>query len=334
MHAGINLQDFRILEQFFPQRAFHLANPVDPTPPTRQTDIDTARAWVAKELKSEAPLWIFPSRFLRRKNFLEAALITRWLRPEAILATTSGHFSQDEATHARDVKEAAARDGWRVHFGLLDKPGAPRVGDVFRIAEAVVHTSVQEGFGMGFVEAAAVGTPLIARRIPSVMPDLSALGFEFPQLYDDIQIAPGLFDAAAESSRQAALADSARNALPGPFQSLFRPLQFDAASPTPFSRLTRRGQLEVLSHESAKSWDMCKALNPCFEKWLHTRLSPTPWPIQPVHSAKRYAEEFLKIASSMPRNPINHALNASHAQMEFTSRALAPDSIFSIQLEM
>lgn len=334
VHAGINLQDFGILEQFFPERAFHLANPVDHTPPTRQANIDTARAWAAKELQSEAPLWIFPSRFLRRKNFLEAALITRWLRPEAILATTSGQFSQDESTYARDIKEAAAKDGWRVHFGLLDKPDAPRVGDVFRIAEAVVHTSVQEGFGMGFVEAAAVGTPLIARRIPSVMPDLSALGFDFPQLYDDLHIAPGLFDAVAESGRQAALANSARNSLPGPFQNLFRPLRFDPASPIPFSRLTRRGQLEVLSHEAAKSWDMCRALNPCLEKWLHDHLSPTPWPNRPVRSPQRYAEEFLKIASSIPRNPIDCSLSASHAQMEFTKRALAPDSIFPIQLEM
>jgi glycosyltransferase involved in cell wall biosynthesis len=334
VHAGINLQDFRTLEQFFPERAFYLTNPIDHTPPARQTDIDTARAWAAKELKSEAPLWIFPSRFLRRKNFLEAALITRWLRPEAILATTSGHFSQDEAAYARDIKDAATRDGWRVHFGLLDKPGAPRVGDVFRIAEAIVHTSVQEGFGMGFVEAAAVGTPLIAKSIPSVMPDLSALGFEFPQLYDDLHIAPGLFDAVAESGRQAALADSARNSLPGPFQNLFRPLRFDPTSPIPFSRLTRRGQLEVLSQEVAKSWDMCKALNPCLEKWLYARLSHTPWPDRPVRSPQEYAEEFLKIASSIPRSPIDCSLSASHAQMEFTRRALEPDSIFPIQLEM
>ena len=334
VHAGINLQDFRILERFFPERAFHLANPIDHTPPARQTDIDTARAWAAKELKSDAPLWIFPSRFLRRKNFLEAALITRWLRPDAILATTSGQFSPDEANYASDIKDAAKRGGWRVHFGLLDKPGAPRVGAVFRIAEAVVHTSVQEGFGMGFVEAAAVGTPLIAKSIPSVMPDLSALGFDFPQLYDDLHIAPGLFDVVAESGRQAELANSARNSLPGPFQNLFQPLRFDASIPIPFSRLTRRGQLEVLSHEVAKSWDMCNALNPCFEKWLHAPLSPTPWPDQPVRSPERYAEDFLKIASSIPRSPIDHSLNARHAQMEFAKRALAPDSIFPIQLEV
>ena len=187
---------------------------------------------------------------------------------------------------------------------------------------------------MSFVEAAAVGTPLIARRIPSVMPDLSALGFEFPQLYDDLHIAPGLFDAVAESSRQATLADSARNSLPGPFQNLFQPLQFDASRPLPFSRLTRRAQLEVLSHEATKSWDMCRALNPCLEKWLHAHLSPTPWPDQPVRSPQQYAEEFLQIASSMPGSPIDCPLNASHAQMEFTRRALEPDSIFPIQLEV
>ena len=333
VHAGINLQDFQTLKRFFPESAFHLPNPVVLPPQPSQAQIDAAKAWVARELKTEGPLWICPTRFLRRKNLLEAILLTRWLRPEAILATTSGHFSQDEANYAHDLKQAAAQRDLKVHFGLLDKPGAPQVADLLQIAEAVVHTSVQEGFGMSFVETAASGTPLIARAIPAVMPDLSSMGFEFPQLYNDIQIAPGLFDVAAEIQRQAILADSTRNLLPIDFQNIFPYLAPDGRGPFFFSRLTRIAQLEILSHSATESWKICKPLNPCLENFRHSRLTPTPWPNQAPHTPLRYAEEFLKIASSIPDNPLHLPLAAGNTQMELISRALAADSIHPIQLE-
>jgi glycosyltransferase involved in cell wall biosynthesis len=332
-HAGINLQDFHTLKRFFPASAFHLPNPVVRPGQSCQAQIDAAKAWVAKELKTDGPLWIYPTRFLRRKNLLEAILLTRWLRPEAILATTSGHYSQDEANYAHDLKQAAAQRDWKVHFGLLDKPGAPQVANILKIAEAVVHTSVQEGFGMSFVETAATGTPLIARAIPAVMPDLSAMGFEYPQLYNDIQIAPELFDVAAEIQRQAILVNSTRYGLPIHFQNIFPSLATDTRGPFFFSRLTRTAQLEVLSHSATESWKICKPLNPCLEKFRHTRLAPTPWPNQAPHTSLRYAEEFLKIASSIPDNTLHLPLAAGNAQMELTSRALAADSIYPIQLE-
>jgi glycosyltransferase involved in cell wall biosynthesis len=329
VHAGINLQDCKTLERFFPNRAFHLPNPVLRPSPSSTADVEAARAWVAKELKTDAPVWVYPTRFLRRKNLLEAVLLTRWLRPEAILATTSGQFSLDETGYANDIKEAAMRHDWSVHFGLLDKPGAPRVADLLQIAEAVIHTSVQEGFGMAFVEAAAAGTPLIARAIPSVMPDLAALDFGFPQLYQEILIPPGLFDAQAEAERQSALAASARAALPPAFQEIFPALRFDADGPVAFSRLSRRAQLEVLSHPSPTSWELCKTWNPRLEDFLKTPLNPTPWPT----ASSRYADEFLKIAASIPDGPIACAESARDAQMALTAKALEPNSIFPIQLE-
>jgi glycosyltransferase involved in cell wall biosynthesis len=333
VHAGINLHDCQTLERFFPNRAFHLPNPVLRPSPSSTADVEAARAWVARELKTDAPLWIYPTRFLRRKNLLEAVLLTRWLRPEAILATTSGQFSFDETGYANDIKEAATRHDWRVHFGLLDKPGAPRVMDLLQIAETVIHTSVQEGFGMAFVETAAVGTPLVARAIPSVMPDLAALGFEFPQVYRDILIPTGLFDAKVEAHRQASLAASARATLPPAFQNIFPMQQFHGDRPVAFSRLSRHAQLEVLSHPPLDSWDMCKPWNPCLEDFSKNTLKATPWPTTPPHSPRRYAEEFLKIASSIPQRPVYCAESARDAQMALTAHALEPESIFPIQLE-
>jgi hypothetical protein len=277
--------------------------------------------------------WLYPTRFLRRKNLLEAVLLKRWLRPEAILATTSGRFSQDEFGYARDIKEAAARHRWRVHFGLLDQIKEPSIAAILQSAEAVVHTSVQEGFGMTFVETAAAGTPLLARAIPSVMPDLRAQGFEFPQIYDELLIPAELFDTAAEAARQSALRDSARRALPEAFREMLPISSQDFGRPTCFSRLTRKAQLEVLSHAPEMSWELCRPLNPALEHFLNTRLKPTAWPGQTVQMPSPYAEKFLQIASAIPRETLDNSQSASAVQFDIARLALQPEAIFPIQFE-
>ena len=333
VHVGINWPDFQTLDRSLSGRAFHLTNPVAPPLRMDEKSLIKARAWLADELKTDGPLWIYPTRFLRRKNILEAILIARWMRPEATLATTSGQFSSDEASYADDIKQAAKKNAWKVHFGLLDNPGAPSVAEILGIAEAAVHTSVQEGFGMGFVEAAAAGTPLIARAIPDVMPDLHMLGFEFPNLYRDIFIAPELFDIPTEAQHQANLFHEAKLALPPTFQEIFPSPPTLGDDAIPFSRLSRRAQLEVLSHPAAWSWEICKSLNPDLEKFRTHPLQPTPWPKNPVQTPAHYAATFLEISAAIPTRAVDHRQNAAKTQMELTARALKRESIFPIQLE-
>ncbi|MEI8292695.1 MAG: glycosyltransferase [bacterium] len=333
VQVGINWQDFETLQRFFAKQAFHLPNPVGRFPQPDKAGHTTIRDWVADQLKSDAPLWLYPTRFLRRKNLLEAILLTRWLNPEAILATTSGQFSRDEACYAREIKQAAAYHGWRVHFGLLDPAEAPRISELLPVAETVVHTSVQEGFGMTFVETAASGTPLIARAIPSVMPDLAAQGFEFPQVYDDILIDQHLFDKTAERRRQTALAESTRLELPEVFRKLFPNRSDEFNGPVSFSRLTRQAQMEVLAHPAEESWSLCKPLNPKLKHFLDNELRATPWPDETVQTPSRFAEQFLQIASAIPSEPVNSSRGAEHAQLALAQLALGPEAVFPIQLE-
>jgi hypothetical protein len=50
----------------------------------------------------------------------------------------------------------------------------------------------------------------------------------------------------------------------------------------PFSRLTLRGQIEVLSHSPEISWSRCAGLNPRLESWRPAArvggLEPAHWP--------------------------------------------------------
>src|SRR5690606_14151715 len=137
---------------------------------------------------------LMAARLVRRKNVAEALLLARWLRPDAWLMTTDGARSGDEQPYQRRLEEAARRHGWRLRIGVLagrEGPGAPRVPELMAASEALLLTSVQEGFGLTYLEAAAAGRPLLARRLPNVFPDLRRLGFRFPQAYDEVLVDPG-----------------------------------------------------------------------------------------------------------------------------------------------
>ena len=78
--------------------------------------IRAARDWLRSQLGDDAPVWIFPTRFLRRKNLAEAVLLTRWLRPEGWFVTTAGVSSREELHYARRLKAASRQGKWRVRF--------------------------------------------------------------------------------------------------------------------------------------------------------------------------------------------------------------------------
>jgi hypothetical protein len=275
-----------------------------------------------------APLWVCPTRLLRRKNLLEAVLLARWLRPEAVLVTTSGAFSPDEAAYAAAVRGVAERSGGRFLVGLLDGAGTPTVPEVLRCVEVVVLSSVREGFGMGFVEAAAAGTPVVARRLLQVEPDLEALGFRFPHLYDEVWIDAELLDMEAEMQRRRVASERWRC---GIFKGMVEAEQeWKRGEAVAFGRLTLAGQLEVLDQPSELSWEKCRKWNPGFAAMSGSRLKATPWPSGGRGSVEEYAGMFLAIARSMPDGTM--AGDAAGAQSAVARAAMGPEEFFPLLL--
>ena len=109
-------------------------------------------------------------------------------------------------------------------------------------SETVLLTSIQGGFGLPVLEAAAAGRPLIARRLPNVEPDLGKFGFRFPQSYDEIHIASGLFDWIAEVHRQTDLFRQWLRQMPRASRSMAgQPLMLTSrASPQPIHSAASR----------------------------------------------------------------------------------------------
>ena len=323
-HAAINQADASVLQRHFGSQAAWLPNPAWPAPPPAPTRVRHARRWLRDELGDNAPVWLMACRVLRRKNIAEALLLTRWLRPEEWLVTTAATSSSDEQPYARKLLKAARRHGWRLRLGLLhdNESSKPSVAELMAASEAVVLTSLLEGFGLPYLETAAAQRPLIARALPNVAPDLARFGFRFPQLYSDVLVPSRLFDWNAESQRQARLFRHWRDRLPRACRSMLRAPAFSADQPVAFSQLTLDAQLEVLAVPPQESWQFCAPLNSFLRRWREraeqTALRTTPWPRTANRwlSGPAYARRFIELLDAPTLRPPD-ASRATAAQQDF-----------------
>ncbi|HKS35807.1 MAG TPA: glycosyltransferase, partial [Verrucomicrobiae bacterium] len=340
-HAAINHSDAAVLQRHFRKRAGWLPNLTERGRLPKPKRVKTVRAWLQGELgDQEAPVWILPCRLLRRKNIAEALLLTRWLRPEAWLVTTGGVSSVDEQPFADKLSTAARRHRWRLRLGILqgDETGKPGVMELLVASEAVLLTSIQEGFGLPYVEAAAAQQPLIARVIPNIAPDLERFGFRFPQCYDEVLIDPRLFDWRAEYKRQAVLFGAWKRRLPGPCRRwVGQPIGLAGERPraVPFSRLTLSAQIEVLARPVRESWELCEPLNPFLALWkkraASRRLKTTPWPRTAGNwlDGRAYARRFHQIVRGASRTPLAPDAAAA-AQEDFIREKLGAEHLFPL----
>jgi glycosyltransferase involved in cell wall biosynthesis len=269
-HVAINRSDATVLRSVLSHQSFWLPNLVSGVPLPSSKTQKSARKWLEGKVPlGKCPVWIVPCRLLRRKNLAEAILLSRWLQPEAWLISTGGVSSHQESEYAEKLKAAIRDNRWRVALGVLgqNQPGQPAVEALIAASDAVLMTSIQEGFGLPYLEAVAAMRPLIARQIPNVTPDLRALGFRFPQAYGEIWVTRDLFDLEAEGKRQHILFQHWRRNLPGSCWKHLSTPKWLAQESIPFSRLTLTAQIEVLKQPLEDSWKICQKLNPFLPRW-------------------------------------------------------------------
>ncbi|MCO5050933.1 MAG: glycosyltransferase [Verrucomicrobiae bacterium] len=340
-HAAINQEDAKILSTSLKTSSAWLPNLAEPLPPPPAARVTEARRWLHRRLDHDgAPVWLLPCRLLRRKNVAEALLLTRWLRPEAWLVTTGDVSSADELPYFRKLSDAARRHHWRLRLGVLQGSEArkPTVPELLAASEAVLLTSIQEGFGLPYLEAAAAGRPLIARELPNIAPDLARFGFHFPQAYPEIQIPLELFDYRAERARQKKLFARWCRALPTAFRALAGTpalLQTTRADQTvPFSRLTLTAQLEVLTIPVARSWELGQKANPFLREWRERarrkRLQVTTWPAPADHwlSGRSYARRFIRLLKTPP--PPGSRSHPTALQAAFVAKKLYAANLYPL----
>lgn len=346
LQIGINRRDVARLRRGFPRQTVWLPNPVafpaaDPT--TSIEGRERAREWLAGHLDGDrvSPVWVVPCRFLRRKNMAEAVLVTRWLRPDAWLVTTAGASSEDERPTWERFVAAARKEHWRVRVSVLDRAGegAPSVEDLLAASEVVVLTSIQEGFGLPYLEAAAAGRPLVGRRLPNVVPDLESLGLRFPTLYGELMVSRDWLDWQAEVTRQKQSFAIWRSGLPrGCRQRVRLPtwLETTAVEGVPFSRLTFTGQLEILAASTLGMAHVADRLNPWLVPWRQAagtaELPRISWDAGAIEklSGDAYARRFWNAAHRAAASKPASVDAAERVQAEFLRERLGPDHLYPL----
>ncbi len=340
-HIAINQADAVVLQRHFPRQSGWLPNPASGSGVPRPEGIREARRWLSEQLGEDAPVWLMPCRLLRRKNIGEALLLTRWLRPEAWLVTTAGVTSPEEQPYAERLRKAAAKGQWPLRMGILSRAGrdAPGVADLLGASEAILLTSLQEGFGLPYIEAAVARRALLARNLPNITPDLAAWGLRFPQAYNEVLVPSTLFDCPGEQARQRTLFNQWRRGLPRAVRPRAEePLLLTLgpkAVAVPFSRLTLTAQLEVLRHPAPDSWAACAPLNPWLHAWRDAAakgaLGLTAWPPRAARrlSGETFSKGFSAIMADAPEAPLSRRASVA-AQGEFIEQKLRTDNLYPL----
>jgi hypothetical protein len=120
-----------------------------------------------RNIGADTPLVIYPVRAIRRKNVLEAGLITRLLPGSPLLLVTLPGVSAAEKSYSSFVEDCFNDGLIPGFFGLgtrLDKMGIG-FASLLAASSLMCCSSVQEGFGYPYLQALLLGLPLLARRL-------------------------------------------------------------------------------------------------------------------------------------------------------------------------
>ena len=134
-----------------------------------------------------APLWLYPTRAIRRKNLGEFLLWSALAPSGTRFAITSGPENPAERGRYDRWKQVAVALALPVEFEAVGRAGRSFI-DLLRLASGVVTTSVAEGFGMAFLEPWSVGTPVCGRNLPEITAGFRQEGIVLPWSYDRLNI--------------------------------------------------------------------------------------------------------------------------------------------------
>lgn len=193
-YAFLNSRDLQIFTTAgLPRKnACILANPINPS---SQSKILNPQSSTINQYSSphSPPLLFAPIRGIRRKNLGELVLLAA-LAPEGTRVAISRAPLDPAALAIHDRwSRLARREGLPIGFGVTDRfMPASRTSASFESwlshSTHIITTSVSEGFGLPFLEAAANGKPLLGRNIKHLTNDHADHEIRTGNLYDQLLI--------------------------------------------------------------------------------------------------------------------------------------------------
>jgi len=179
-YAVLNRRDFTFLHRAGaePDCLHHLPNAVG---------LGEERIQPPYRKEKSPPLWLYPTRAIRRKNLGEFLLWSAVAPGENRFATTMGPENPQERHFYNKWVELAKELKLPVEFELSARANCSFI-ELLQQAHALVTTSVAEGFGMAFLEPWLVNRPVCGRDLPEITEEFREEGIMLPLLYKRLDI--------------------------------------------------------------------------------------------------------------------------------------------------
>ena len=175
-------------------------------PPTAEEA--QARVFPKLGMSQGQRLFAYPVRGIRRKNLGEMLLLAALASEREVFAVTLAPKNPSELKSFSRWEELADRLNLPCRFGTGGRYGLAFT-DTLAASEALLTTSVAEGFGMVFLEAWLAGRPLVGRDLPWITDEFRESGMRLDTLWRSLPVPlelldlPSTRDALAETHRGA-----------------------------------------------------------------------------------------------------------------------------------
>jgi hypothetical protein len=281
-HACVHPRDAAVLAFCFGMRTLWLPN-MGPREKFAPDALTLKKA--AEDLAGIQPYWLSPSRLLRRKNLLEAALLVQILGGRHF-AVMGGPSSAGEMHYAGLLQTGADHLQLDLTTNLAGRTDLPPAL-VLALAEGALQTSLMEGWGLPGDEAAALGCPFLLRELPGL--DHASASFSYKDLRLPAPPTP------EEQTRLRRMRRSALEKVPPWWHPLCQEIDLDQPA-TAFSGLTPQGQLEFLKESAESGHAALLEANPWLKDWQRSfaqgRVSVSPGALPASKDRHRHSEEL------------------------------------------
>jgi glycosyltransferase involved in cell wall biosynthesis len=130
---------------------------------------------------------LYPVRALARKNLAEIIFLALHADRGVDWWSTLGPSQESYRPTFEHWQNLARSVAPQVKFGVV-AAGECSFDEAYASATAVVNTSVNEGFGLAFLEPWQRGKALVGRNLPAITADFSQSGISLPGLYPSLPI--------------------------------------------------------------------------------------------------------------------------------------------------
>ena len=174
-YAVLNQRDVGFLKAAgIPTENLHLLpNAVAPLP-----------AVEGQKSKVESPLFVYPCRAIRRKNIGELLLWSAAMPHARFVISLAPNNPKVKPIYNAWVAFAKELE-LNVDF---DAGAKTPFHEMIAKADALITTSIAEGFGLAFLEPWLAGKPLVGRNLPEITGDLEEHGLDLSNLYNRLLV--------------------------------------------------------------------------------------------------------------------------------------------------